>query len=72
MTDKHHPKPCLCCGVGTYRSDGYCRRCHSERTFKIEELSEALLLRCAQELLRRHRERDEALRALGLVPVRAA
>lgn len=69
MSDGKHPVPCEACGTNTYRKAGICWSCDGEREAKLPlpgDLPDAYLIRCAQELLRRHNERHALLTQLGV------
>lgn len=74
--DPKHPRPCLKCKRETYRKSQVCARCDPAAVAKKcgrpvhqpepKFWPEDYLLRCAEELLKRHNARSELLLKLGI------
>lgn len=66
-----HGRPCAKCGMPCYSQSGTCRQCSvapNTHRFPLPQVApEDYLMACAEELLKRHRQRAEALRALGIL-----
>jgi hypothetical protein len=67
-TRKAHGAPCSNCGVTTYSAAGLCRSCSKLGISYADpkRLPEDYLMRCAEELLKRHEAREAALVKLGM------
>ena len=64
-----HGVKCPSCGMKTYRLTGMCEPCEQGRPPPMpppSSLDERYLMRCAEELLRRHQIREGVLRQLGM------
>jgi hypothetical protein len=72
-TRKAHGVPCVHCGDLTYAKNGVCVPCRRKGKQYVApaRLPEDYLMRCAQELLRRHNERNALLVKLGIKAVAA-
>ena len=65
---KKHGRRCSKCGKRTYRDEGVCTDCTTGKVWMaVEALPEDYLMRCAEELLKRHQARADALRRLGIL-----
>jgi hypothetical protein len=67
-TRQAHGVPCSSCGTKTYSISGVCTGCQKKGRMYADpkRLPEDYLMRCAEELLRRHKEREAMLVKLGL------
>jgi hypothetical protein len=67
-TRQAHGAPCTQCGAKTYTLSGICKGCKTKGLSYADpaRLPEDYLMRCAEELLKRHEAREAALVKLGL------
>jgi hypothetical protein len=64
-----HGVPCKVCRVRTYKASRMCRRCEAIEGLNLPDpaqVPENYLMRCAEELLRRHEARAKLLEQLGI------